>query len=200
MHGEQRFTYTRPVVAGDVLTATLTVDSLRQIGGADIIGTRSEITDADGRPGVHRVRDPGAPRGGRMSTLTDRRHELPEQTYTVTRADLVRYAGASGDLNPIHWSDRVAALGRAARRHRARHVHPGAGRPRPGHLGRRPGRVRELGCKFTKPVVVPDDDTGVEVVVARHRQERPDEGVQIALEVTCGGEKVLGMPKAVLRG
>ena len=50
VHGEQRFTYTRPVVAGDELTATLTVDTLRQIGGADIIGTRSEIVDADGRP------------------------------------------------------------------------------------------------------------------------------------------------------
>jgi hypothetical protein len=50
VHGEQRFSYTRPVRAGDELTATLTVDSLRQIGGADIIGTRSEITDAEGRP------------------------------------------------------------------------------------------------------------------------------------------------------
>ena len=48
VHGEQRFSYTRPVVAGDQLSAQLTVDSLRQIGGADIIGTRSEITDADG--------------------------------------------------------------------------------------------------------------------------------------------------------
>jgi len=48
VHGEQRFRYTRPVRAGDELTATLTVDSLRQIGGADIIGTRSEITDAEG--------------------------------------------------------------------------------------------------------------------------------------------------------
>ena len=48
VHGEQRFSYTRPVVAGDELTATLTVDTLRQIGGADIIGTRSEITDAGG--------------------------------------------------------------------------------------------------------------------------------------------------------
>jgi acyl dehydratase len=48
VHGEQRFAYTRPVVPGDVLTAELTVDTLRQIGGADIIGTRSEITDADG--------------------------------------------------------------------------------------------------------------------------------------------------------
>ena len=48
VHGEQRFSYTRPVVAGDELTATLTVDTLRQIGGADIIGTRSEVTDRDG--------------------------------------------------------------------------------------------------------------------------------------------------------
>ena len=30
------------------------------------------------------------------------------QTFRVTRADLVRYAGASGDFNPIHWSERVA--------------------------------------------------------------------------------------------
>ena len=49
VHAEQRFAYTRPVVEGDALTATLTVDSLRQISGADIIGTRSEVTDADGR-------------------------------------------------------------------------------------------------------------------------------------------------------
>ena len=48
VHGEQRFSYRRPVVAGDRLTATLTVESLRQIGGADIIGTRSDLTDADG--------------------------------------------------------------------------------------------------------------------------------------------------------
>ncbi len=32
----------------------------------------------------------------------------PTQTYLVTRADLVRYAGASLDFNPIHWSDRIA--------------------------------------------------------------------------------------------
>jgi hypothetical protein len=50
VHGDQRFSYTRPVEAGDELTATLTVDTLRQIGGADIIGTRSEITDDKGEP------------------------------------------------------------------------------------------------------------------------------------------------------
>ncbi|CAI9399715.1 FAS1-like dehydratase domain-containing protein [Nocardioides sp. T2.26MG-1] len=48
VHGEQRFAYERPVVPGDVLTATLTVSTLRQIAGNDIIGTTSEITDESG--------------------------------------------------------------------------------------------------------------------------------------------------------
>ncbi|KRF16723.1 hypothetical protein ASG90_10750 [Nocardioides sp. Soil797] len=48
VHGEQRFAYERPVRVGDVLTATLKVDTLRQIGGNDIIGTSSAVTDADG--------------------------------------------------------------------------------------------------------------------------------------------------------
>ncbi|KRE95677.1 hypothetical protein ASG76_08660 [Nocardioides sp. Soil774] len=48
VHGEQRFAYARPLVPGDELSATLTVTGLRQIGGADIIATTSEITDATG--------------------------------------------------------------------------------------------------------------------------------------------------------
>ena len=48
VHGEQKFAYQRPIAPGDVLTATLTVASLRQIAGNDIIGTTSEIRDADG--------------------------------------------------------------------------------------------------------------------------------------------------------
>jgi len=50
VHGEQRFSYARPVVPGDVLTATLSVASLRQIGGNDIIGTVSELVDESGAP------------------------------------------------------------------------------------------------------------------------------------------------------
>jgi len=124
---------------------------------------------------------------------------LPEQTYTVTRADLVRYAGASGDFNPIHWSDRVAtsvglpgviAHGMYTLALAARALETWAGEP---------GRVVELGCKFTKPVVVPDDDTGVDVVVRGTVKDVTDAGVSVSLEVTCGDEKVLGMPRAVLR-
>ncbi len=48
IHGEQKFAYERPIVPGDVLTATLSVATLRQIAGNDIIGTTSEITDESG--------------------------------------------------------------------------------------------------------------------------------------------------------
>src|SRR3954467_12929821 len=48
VHGEQRFSYERAVEPGDVLTATLTVASLRQIGGNDIIGTTTAFTDGSG--------------------------------------------------------------------------------------------------------------------------------------------------------
>jgi len=125
--------------------------------------------------------------------------ELPPQEYAVTRADLVRYAGASGDLNPIHWSDRVAtsvglpgviAHGMFTMALAARALDEWAGGP---------GRVRDLGCKFTKPVVVPDDDTGVVVRVAGTVKAVEGDLVTVALEVTCSGEKVLGMPKAVLQ-
>ncbi|MGA9749267.1 MAG: MaoC/PaaZ C-terminal domain-containing protein [Nocardioides sp.] len=123
---------------------------------------------------------------------------LPEQTFTVTRADLVRYAGASGDRNPIHWSERVAtsvglpgviAHGMYTMALAARALDTWAGGP---------GRVRELSCKFTKPVVVPDDDAGVEVRVAGTVKQVTEDGVQVSLEVTCGEVKVLGAPKAVL--
>ncbi len=123
---------------------------------------------------------------------------LPEQVYTVTRADLVRYAGASGDRNPIHWSDRVAtsvglpgviAHGMYTMALAARALDTWAGGP---------GKVRELGCKFTSPVVVPDDDDGIEVRVAGKVAQVTDDAVHVELEVTCGGVKVLARPRAVL--
>lgn len=48
VHGAQEFRHERAVVPGDVLSVALTVATLRQIGGNDIIGTTSAVTDADG--------------------------------------------------------------------------------------------------------------------------------------------------------
>jgi len=48
VHGDQRFVHVRPLQPGDVVTARLTIESIRTIGGADIIGTCSEIVDKSG--------------------------------------------------------------------------------------------------------------------------------------------------------
>ncbi|GAB2873067.1 MaoC/PaaZ C-terminal domain-containing protein [Nocardioides pacificus] len=123
---------------------------------------------------------------------------LEPQRFVVRRADLVRYAGASGDFNPIHWSDRVAtavglpgviAHGMFTLALAARAVRTWTGG----------AEVVELGCKFTNPVVVPDDDEGVEVVVEATVKTIEDGLITLALHVTSGGQKVLGMPKAVVR-
>jgi acyl dehydratase len=122
---------------------------------------------------------------------------LETQVYTVTRADLVRYADASGDQNPIHQDESVAssvglpgviAHGMYTMALAARAVStwfPGA-------------EVVSLGCKFTNPVVVPAEG-GVDVEVAGEVKEG-EGSTTVALTVTCGGQKVLGMPKAVVRG
>ena len=48
VHGDQRFTYTRPIVAGDELTATLTVASVKSLGGHSMVTAVSDIVDAAG--------------------------------------------------------------------------------------------------------------------------------------------------------
>lgn len=124
--------------------------------------------------------------------------ELPTQRYAVRRSDLIRYAGASGDFNPIHWSDRVAtSVGLPGVIAHGMFTMALAARAVDGWADG--GEVVELGCKFTNPVVVPDDDEGVEVEVAGTVKDVTDGLATITLQVTCGGQKVLGMPKAVVR-
>jgi acyl dehydratase len=125
--------------------------------------------------------------------------QLPVQTYRVTRADLVRYAGASGDFNPIHWNDRTAtgvglpgviAHGMFTMALAGRALTTWSGDPAP---------VVEFGVRFTKPVVVPDDDIGAEVLVAGTVKSVDNGVAQVDLTVTAAGEKVLAQAKARLR-
>jgi acyl dehydratase len=115
-------------------------------------------------------------------------------TYPLTRADLVAYAEASGDPNPIHQDEDVArSVGL-----------PGViahGMLTLGLAGRAVAlwtggaEVVELGCKFTNPVVVPADGA-VEVVVSGTVKKVEDGLATLALEVTCNDVKVLGRPTA----
>jgi acyl dehydratase len=127
-------------------------------------------------------------------------NDLPTQTYRVTRADLVRYAGASGDFNPIHWSDRFAtkvglpgviAHGMLTMALVGRAITAWAGRP---------DAVVEYSVRFSRPVVVPDDDEGTEIEVGAVVREVTDDGLtRLDLTATCQGEKVLSLARATVR-
>lgn len=124
---------------------------------------------------------------------------LTTQSYVITRADLVRYAEASGDHNPIHQDEHVAtSVGLPGVIAHGMYTMALAARAVATWF---PGReVVSIGCKFTNPVIVPAGDVGVTVVVGGTVKSIDDDLTTIALEVTCDGQKVLGLPKAVVRG
>jgi acyl dehydratase len=125
---------------------------------------------------------------------------LPEQVFTVRRLDLVRYAGASGDFNVIHWNERIAtSVGLPNVIAHGMLTMALAGRVLTDWLGD-PGAVLEFGTKFTRPVVVPDDAEGAVVDITGKITAVNDDGtVQVTLTVVCDGVTVLGNPRAVVR-
>jgi acyl dehydratase len=126
--------------------------------------------------------------------------ELPEQVFSVTRADLVRYAGASGDFNPIHWSQRVAtSVGLPDVIAHGMFTMALAGRAVTAWAGDA-GALVEYQVRFGRPVPVPDDDTGAEVTVRGVVGALLEDGrVRVDLTVTSGGEKVLSLARAIVR-
>jgi len=117
---------------------------------------------------------------------------IGELTVSLTRAQLVRYAGASTDFNPIHWSDRAAtALGLKGVIAHGMLTMGVALRVVTDWTGE-PAAVRRYSARFTRPVLVPDDDDGVEVLCVGTVTAIGDDTVTVTINVTCGGEKVLG--------
>jgi acyl dehydratase len=117
---------------------------------------------------------------------------IGELNVSLTRAQLVRYAGASTDFNPIHWSDRAAtALGLDGVIAHGMLTMGTALRVVTDWVGD-PGAVRRYSAKFTRPVVVPDDDEGVEVRCVGTVSAVGEDTVIVTIEVTCDGAKVLG--------
>ncbi|WP_230194909.1 MaoC family dehydratase [Streptomyces coriariae] len=126
--------------------------------------------------------------------------ELPSRSFSVNRATLVQYAGASGDFNPIHWNEKFAkevglpdviAHGMFTMAEAVRVVTDWIGDP---------GAVVDYGVRFTKPVVVPNDDQGAVIeVTGKVGAKLDDNTVRVDLTVTSGGLKVLGMSRAVVR-
>jgi len=126
--------------------------------------------------------------------------EVPAQSFPVRRVNLVRYAGASGDFNVIHWNERIAksvglpdviAHGMLTMALAGRFLTEWAGDP---------AAVTEFGVRFSAPVVVPDDDKGAMVEIAGVVTGKLD-GNQVAVDVSArsGDAKVLTRAHAVVR-
>jgi acyl dehydratase len=126
--------------------------------------------------------------------------ELPPASYQVTRLSLVKYCGASGDFNVIHWNERIArsvglpnviAHGMFTMAQAGRYVTDWAGDA---------GALLEFGVRFSAPVVVPDDDTGATIEVTGTVQEKLDGNrVVLALTARSGEARVLTRARAVVR-
>lgn len=132
--------------------------------------------------------------------------ELPAQSFTLTRMDLVKYAGASGDFNPIHWNERVAtevglpnviAHGMLTMGTVVRVVTDWTGDP---------GAITEYGVRFTRPVPVPDDTAldgsggGSTVEVSAEVTEKLENNlVKVTIKATYDGATVLAKAIATVR-
>lgn len=126
--------------------------------------------------------------------------ELPARSFPVRRADLVRYAGASGDFNEIHWNGRFAvevglpdviAHGMFTMAEAARVVTDWLDDP---------SALVEYGVRFTKPVVVPDDGAGALIEVTGKVGALLGDGLaRVDLVAVSAGQKVLGRAQAVVR-
>ena len=125
--------------------------------------------------------------------------ELPPLDLPLTRSDVVRYSGASTDFNPIHWSDTkaselglpgVLAHGMLTMGTALRVVTDWCGDP---------ARVLSYYVRFTKPVVVPDDDEGATVSLGGTVTKVDDGVATVSIEALFDGVKVLGAATAEVR-
>ena len=126
--------------------------------------------------------------------------EIERRTYHVTRLDLVKYCGASGDFNVIHWNERVArsvglpnviAHGMYTMAQAGKFVTEWAGDP---------GAVTDLGVRFSAMVPVPDDDEGATIEVSgKVLAKLADNKVTVDIVAKAGGVKVLTRARATVR-
>lgn len=125
--------------------------------------------------------------------------EIAQRTIEVDRATLIRYAGASGDRNPIHWNERFArevglpnviAHGMWTMGSVINVVSDWVGDP---------GKIRSYTVRFTRPVEVPDPGTvAVEVIAKIGALDEEAQTARIDLTATCDGARILGKAQAVV--
>jgi acyl dehydratase len=124
---------------------------------------------------------------------------LPRHEFRVERVDLVRYAGASGDFNPIHWSDTAArasglpdviAHGMLTMAKSTNGVVAWVGDP---------AAIVEYGVRFVRPVVVPVDGSDTVTVDGIITEKLDGRRARVELTVTSGDQPVLGRAEVIVQ-
>lgn len=126
--------------------------------------------------------------------------QLPVATYTINRGDLIRYAGASGDFNPVHWSDRIAhAAGLAGVIAHGMLLMALAARAVTGWAGAS-ATMESLDTRFSRPAVVPDDDDGLLVWLDGAITEKlPHDRYRITTTVSTSQGVIVARCAAIIR-
>jgi acyl dehydratase len=126
---------------------------------------------------------------------------IPAKSYQLRRLNLVKYAGASGDFNVIHWNERVAtAVGLPSVIAHGMLTMAQASNFVTDWAGGDPGAVLEYGVRFSAMVPVPDDDEGATVQVSGKVIKKLDDNkVEVDLSARSGDAKVLSRSRAVVR-
>jgi acyl dehydratase len=126
---------------------------------------------------------------------------IPPKSYQVTRLDLVKYAGASGDFNVIHWNERMArSVGLPGVIAHGMYTMAQAGVYLTEWAGGDPGAIAEFGVRFSAMVPVPDDEAGASIEVSGKVADKlGDNKVAVDLTARAGGAKVLTRARAVVR-
>jgi acyl dehydratase len=126
--------------------------------------------------------------------------ELPPRSYRVTRLDLVKYAGASGDFNVIHWNERIArSVGLPTVIAHGMYTMAQAGRLLTEWAGD-PGAITDFGVRFSAMVPVPDDDAGATIEISGKVLDKL-EGNRVTVDIVAraDGAKVLTRARATVR-
>ncbi|HEX8003763.1 MAG TPA: MaoC/PaaZ C-terminal domain-containing protein [Mycobacteriales bacterium] len=125
---------------------------------------------------------------------------IPARDFTIQRINLVMYCGASGDFNVIHWNERIATMvGLPNVIAHGMYTMAQAGRVVTDWAGD-PGAVEEYKVRFSKPVVVPDDDKGATLTVSGEVTEKLDGNrVVVTLTATAADQTVLQGARATVR-
>lgn len=126
--------------------------------------------------------------------------EVGRREIAVDRSRLVRYAGASGDFNPIHWNDRFASeVGLPGVIAHGMWTMGAAAGVVSDWLGD-PGAVVDYQTRFSRPVAVPDPgEATVEVVATVGALDEDSRTARVDLMVTAAGARVLAKAQVLVR-